>query len=192
MSAKTQETIDLSHALLKDARLHAVLLRIDEDLAATTRAAGCPCGGVLHSARYPRKPRGLPEHLVRNAQRLSFCCAEDGCRKRALPASVRFLGRKVYAAAVVMLGTAMSHGLAPKRVAWLRELFGVSLATLVRWRTWWQEVFVATPHWRSERARFAPAVIADALPCSLVERFWSGDEEARLVAALRFVAPVRL
>jgi hypothetical protein len=191
LSAKTEESIDLSHELLKDTRLHVVLLKIDEDFAAATRAAGCPCGGALHYARYPRKPRGVPDPFAR-AKRLSFCCAEDGCRKRARPPSVRFLGRKVYAAAVVMIGTAMSHGLAPKRVAWLRELLGVSRPTLERWRAWWRETFVATAHWRAERTRFTPPVSAAALPCSFVERFWSGDEQDRLVSALRFVAPVRL
>lgn len=190
MSAKTKEALDLSHELLKDARLHAVLLKIDQDLADATRAAGCGCGGVLHSATYPRKLRGVPDSVARGARRLSFCCAEDGCRRRARPPSVRFLGRRVYAAAVVLLGTAMSHGLAPKRVARLRELLGVSLATLERWRVWWREVFVETEHWRAERGRFAPPVGPGALPCSLVERFWSGDERERLVAVLRFVAPV--
>jgi hypothetical protein len=134
----------------------------------------------------------VPEAVARNARRLSFCCAEDGCRKRARPPSVRFLGRRVYAAAVVMLGTAMSHGLAAKRVGWLRELFGVSHATLERWRAWWREAFVGTAHWRAKRGRFAPAVDTAALPCSLVERFVGGGELERVVAALRFVAPVRL
>jgi hypothetical protein len=53
----------LCHALLRDATLYDVLLKFDRDLAAEARAAGCPCGGVLHSARYPRKPRGGPDDL---------------------------------------------------------------------------------------------------------------------------------
>jgi len=32
-----------------------------------------------------------------------FCCAVDGCRSRATPPSLRFLGRKVYLAAIVVL-----------------------------------------------------------------------------------------
>ena len=36
-----------------------LLPRIDSDLAASARAAGCPaCGGRLDVANYPRKPRG--------------------------------------------------------------------------------------------------------------------------------------
>jgi hypothetical protein len=35
-------------------------------------------------------------------QRFSFCCAVDGCRSRATPPSLRFLGPKVYIAAIVV------------------------------------------------------------------------------------------
>jgi hypothetical protein len=68
------------HALLHDATLYDLLLAFDQDLAAETRAAGCVfCGGTLHSARYPRKPRGGPGDLGPHyATRLSFCCAGDG------------------------------------------------------------------------------------------------------------------
>ncbi len=70
----------MCHALLADARLHDLLLAFDHDLAADARAAGCAvCGGVRHSARYSRKPRGGPEDLGSDyATRLSFCCAADG------------------------------------------------------------------------------------------------------------------
>ena len=34
-----------------------MLLQIDIELAAQSRAGGCQCGGVLHCANYPRKPR---------------------------------------------------------------------------------------------------------------------------------------
>lgn len=81
-------------SLLGDARLYAMLLRCDEDLASGARAAGCECGGVLHSARYGRTPRGatvaLPEGYDR---RDSFCCAEEGYLANAVehPAVVRVL-----------------------------------------------------------------------------------------------------
>jgi len=68
------------HALLRDANLYDLLLTFDRALAAGARAAGCVvCGGSLHSARYPRKPRGGPDDLGPDyAMRLSFCCAADG------------------------------------------------------------------------------------------------------------------
>ena len=70
----------MCHALLSDARLYDLLLAFDHDLAVEARAAGCVfCGGVLHSARYPRKPRGGLDDLgPEYATRLSFCCAADG------------------------------------------------------------------------------------------------------------------
>jgi hypothetical protein len=68
------------HALLRDASLYDQLLTFDHDLAAEARAAGCAfCGGILHSARYPRKPRGGLDDLgPEYTTRLSFCCAADG------------------------------------------------------------------------------------------------------------------
>ena len=91
-------------ALLAEGELYELLQRFDEDLAAEHRAGGCPrCGGVLHSARYRRKPRGFAGLAPEYGRRLSFCCARAGCRQRATPPSLRFLGRKVYLGAVVVL-----------------------------------------------------------------------------------------
>ena len=62
------------------------LFVIDQDLAETTRRQGCPCGGRLHRADYPRKPRGAPDKLPGTYNtRFSFCCDRDGCRNRATP-----------------------------------------------------------------------------------------------------------
>ena len=75
--------------------LFRFLSAIDEDLAAKSRVQGCGfCGGVLHSARYPRKPRGGPMQAQASSltTRQSFCC--ERCRRRTTPASVRFLGRR--------------------------------------------------------------------------------------------------
>ena len=92
------------HDLPRTARFWSVLLAIDHDLAEKTRKDACPCGGRLHAANYLRKPRGTVEQLPPPlCLRLSFCCDRDGCRKRVTPPSVRFLGRKVYLGAVVIL-----------------------------------------------------------------------------------------
>lgn len=176
-------------ALLADARFHELLLAFDRDLAAAARAAGCArCGGVLHSARFRRKPRGGPVGLGEvYDQRLSFCCALDLCRKRTTPPSFRFLGRKVYLGAVVVLVCAMRQGAAAARQ--LSELFGVSRRTITRWREWWRSAFVASPFWRAVAAAFMPPVDHDRLPASLIERF-TGSGGERLVALLRFIAPI--
>jgi len=92
------------HALLQDPNFFRLLLRIDEELAGKLRAGGCSCGGVLHSADYPRKPRGcLAEVRSQFESRWSFCC--NRCRKRATSMSVRFLGRRVYVALMVVLAS---------------------------------------------------------------------------------------
>jgi len=178
-------------ALLADGRLHTVLRHVDEDLAAEQRAAGCPrCGARLHSARYPRKPRGVPGHSrAEYDRRLSLCCARAGCRKRATPASVRFLGPKVYVSAVVVLVAALRCGPTPARCRMLEELVGVSRRTIARWRRWWTEELIDTPFWRAAAGTLMPPVATPELPAALLERF-AGDAQDRLLAALRWLSPI--
>lgn len=178
--------------ILEDSRLYALLLKIDGDLAELARVAGCACGGVLHRASYPRKPRAgevvaQPDGYDR---RHSFCCAADGCRRRMTPASVRFLGPKVYLGAVVALVTALRHGANARRAAEIRRAIGASRRTLARWRTWWREIFTVTPFWRTARARWVPPVSEAAMPASLLERFVEEDDALRLVRLLDLVKPV--
>ncbi len=117
----------MDHRLLQSVGFWAFLFSVDWDLAATVRQAGCSCGGRLHRADYLRKPRGGPKGLSReHCYRLSFCCGREGCRKRLTPPSVRFLGRKVYLHAVVILVAAMRQGPTPRRVRELAELFQVA------------------------------------------------------------------
>lgn len=179
----------MCHRLLEDARLFGVLQRFDEDLAARTRAERCPfCGGRLDVANYARKPRGGPDgHNVR----LSFCCGVEGCRRRATPASVRFLGRKVYLGAMVVLATAMQQGLSPRRLLHLQEVLGVSRRTLKRWRAWWTEAFRTSPFWWSARGRLVRPIERDELPLGLLEAMgWKEEERAALIRLLRFIAPI--
>src|SRR5215470_11265129 len=194
MGVKTlnEEEGSLYSALLGNASLHELLLGYDRDLAETTRARGCECGGVLHSAKYPRKPR--PWALMRRLgpehhRRFSFCCAVDGCRDRATPPSLRFLGRKVYLAAIVVLLCVMSHGVTERRFRRLREAIGVDRRTIARWRVWWREVFTTTAFWSSARAALMPPVDEERLPEALVQRF-SGSAAERLIALLRFLSPL--
>lgn len=180
----------MSHGLLGDARLYVALLEFDCDLRDQARAAGCCCGGRLHVADYSRKPRGGPAKLPEGYERrLSLCCAREGCRKRTTPASVRFLGRRVYLAAVIVLASAMRHGLSRRRVAELRALIGVSRRTLERWRRWWLERFTATPLWKELRGRLATPVELGRLPASLLERF-GGEPRDRLIALLEQLSPL--
>jgi hypothetical protein len=184
-----EETLYLS--CLDDARMYVLLERIDADLVAATQEAGClVCDGRLDRSDYPRKPRGGPASLGAGYEkRYSLCCDECGCRKRATPPSVRFLGRRVYLGVVVVLATALRHGTTPDRLARLRATLGVSARTLARWQAWWRETFVATRFWRAARARFGVPVAEETLPLSLLERF-AGDAAASVIHLLRFLGPL--
>jgi hypothetical protein len=179
----------LCHKLLGDARFHALQLKLDEDLAEETRAARCRvCGGRLDSAKFPRKPRGTTTALPAGYElRFSFCCAT--CRTRHTAPSMRYLGRKVYLGAVVVLATAMQHGPTPSRAAHLQRLFGVSLRTLARWRDWWRTTFAQSPFWKRARGLLVRPVSEQQLPLSLLACF-AGDEEAQLVALLKLLLPI--
>ncbi len=177
--------------LLADAPFHELLLVFDQDIAIAARRGRCPlCGSVLHSAQYRRKPRGRPAGLGEEHDwRFSFCCARDGCRTRTTPPSLRFLGRKVYLAAIVVLIAIMREGATAARMRQLSELIGVDRRTVERWREWWRDTFTASPFWQIGRAAFMPPVDHDRLPVSLIERFNGGGGE-RLIALLRFLAPI--
>jgi hypothetical protein len=177
-------------SLLADATLFEALIAIDQELATAAAAGGCRrCfGRRLHRGDYPRKPRGGPATLAAAYERrTSFCCAR--CRKRLTPPSVRFLGRRVYLAAVVVLACVLRQGPTPTRVARLRDLLGVSADTLARWHRWWREAFVRTTVWRAARGRFARSVDDTQLPGALLARF-AGDGPAPIVAMLRFLTPL--
>ena len=172
--------------MLGEKKVYDLLEGIDKDLAEEARGCGCSmCGGRLHRADYGRKPRGGPCW----EKRYSFCCAEEGCRKRMTPRSVRFLGRRVYAGIVVVLVSAMLHGVSEARVQRLREALGIDKRTLERWRAWWVETFVSGDFWRAQRGRFMPSIDEGRLPLTLVEAFDTGGWEG-LVKLMRFLSPI--
>jgi hypothetical protein len=175
--------------LLADATLFEALIAIDQELADTAQAGGCRrCPGRLHHGDYPRKPRGGPATLsAAYERRTSFCCAR--CRKRLTPHSVRFLGRRVYLGAVVVLACVLRQGPTPWRVARLRALLGVSADTLRHWHHWWRDAFVRTPFWRAARGRFPRPVDEADLPRDLLARF-VGEATTACIALLRFLRPL--
>ena len=180
------------HVLFRDASFWAFLFEVDKDLANQARQEGCPCGGRLHSANYPRKPRGGCEKLPDSCGcRLSFCCERDGCRKRTTPPSVRFLGRKVYLAAVVVLVAAMRHGPSPRRVRELTELFGADRRTIARWCTFWREHFPQTTFWKVAQGRFPQGLEMAGFPRSLFDAFiHRQDSREDWKRLLEFLSPI--
>jgi len=177
--------------LLGEVGFYRLLLRFDEDLAAVARVLGCwRCGRRLHVADYARKPRGVPPGLgERYHERLSFCCSDRQCRKRRTPASLRFLGGKVYLAAVVVLVSVMRCGASPVRMRRLHELVGVSRRTVARWRVWWTQALPDTRLWQAAAGMLMPPVLRAELPASLLERF-AGDAQAQLLGLLRWLGPI--
>ena len=72
----------------------------------------------------------------------------------------------------------------------LTELVGVDRRSLERWRRWWREIFTAMPFWQNARTAFMPPVDEKRIPAALLERFTGNNPTERLVALLRFLAPL--
>lgn len=176
----------MCHAVLQDPAFFHFLTRLDEEFASATRLGRCPgCAGPLHVADFPRKPRGCPAAVREDySWRFSFTCGR--CESRATSPSVRFAGRRVYVAVVLMLASppGSSSGQA------LCDLLSIPARTLQRWRRWWREDFPVMPFWQSMRERFMPPVIPERLPQSLLDRFDAGTMAERLAQVLGFIAPL--
>lgn len=181
----------MSHGLVSDPRLYVALAHFDNELAADAQKGGCACGGKLHRADYPRKPRGGPTGLgPEYGTRRSFCCASEDCRKRTTPPSVRFLGRRVYLAAVLVLVSVMRHGITLARWGRLVAHLGISRRTLGRWRDWWLQTFPVTAVWAQVRGRIVPPPDADTLPTSWWTRLHPRTETERVRLILAWMLPL--
>lgn len=172
---------------------------LDAQITTQVATAGCRhCGGPLHRSDYPRKPRGALIAGVGEGfgKRHSLCCGRRGCRKRALPPSLRFLGRRVYLEAVVVLAIVFVQMLG--RVGEVAAATGVPVWTLRRWRAWWQNDFPRLPTWEELRARFIPPPpLESQLPQSLLARLgWqpslngSAQPDEQLSLLARLLAPM--
>jgi hypothetical protein len=184
------ETIQVCHALLQNPKFFSLLLQIDVDLAEQMHGTACRCcGGVLHRANYPRKPRACPPEVRSEFEsRWSFCC--NLCRKRSTPMSVRFLGRRVYLALAVVLVPQRRSTLSAAGVQ-LCDTLEVPTRTISRWRQWWLQTFPGTPLWQATCARFMPPVQTIDLPTSLIARFTGIAHEA-MGHLLTFLCPLSL
>ena len=120
-------------------------------------------------------------------RRSSFCCAREGCRKRATPPSLVFMGRRVYLAVTIVM------------MAWRSAVTAVSPPTpspprwtVRRWLGWFAAELPVTRWFIALRARLSPPMEpAERLPGALVERFLAHQAVAEAITAtLRLLAPL--
>jgi hypothetical protein len=178
----------MCRSVLQDPAFFKFLLRIDQDQAAAVRVLGCACGGPLHVGDFERKPRGPLRDEMVSKIRISFCCGH--CRHRCMPASVRFLGRRVYWGAVVLLATALCSGLSLRRGRQLTQQLSVPVLTLLRWRHWWLSEFTHTAVWQELRGKLLPPLATSELPAGLLQRVVAVDAPAAMAMILRWLAPL--
>ncbi len=177
----------MSHARALWLKFHADLFAADVVAAERIRSDGCGhCArGRLCVANYPRKARGLDDEAERWGRyelRLSFCCSREGCRQRTTPPSVRFLGRRVFAAALVLLAVSTSSSATPATPAPARQ-------TTRRWRSFWQERLLGSAVFIEMIAsRMTSSLESTEMPDALLDRL-PGDPLSRVLAMLRLLAP---
>ncbi len=169
------------------------LLKIDEGIGARVAAAGCQhCGGPLHRGDFPRKPRCGALVITEPgwARRIGLCCGRTGCRKRALPPSVRYLGRRVYVGAAVLLASALAD--VAMAAAKIVEQTGIPARTVRRWQAWWKAGFLSSRLFREQGGRFMPPLAEAELPGTLLERFTLPGEDGQvaMVRTAAFLAPL--
>ncbi len=163
------------------------------DRAIVERAAQQPCrdcGGPLHRGDYPRKPRGgrIAAAAEVFSRRFSLCCGREGCRHRATPPSVRFLGRRVYVGAVVIVGSAVV--LTAMAASAAQRATGVPARTTRRWLRWWRGPFTDSAPFVELSARMVPAPERQRLPLALLERLDVAETSAPVAKLLAWLAPI--
>jgi hypothetical protein len=166
------------------------LTAIDAAIVERAAAEKCrDCGGPLHRGDYARKPRGglVAPGADAFSRRFSLCCGRDGCRHRAMPPSVRFLGRRVYVGAVVIVASAVA--LAATSAGAARRSTGVAARTTRRWLHWWRGSFTTSVSFIALSARLVPSFSRSAIPISILERL-GGEPAVRITRLLAWLAPI--
>lgn len=160
--------------LLQDISLFRVLHQIDKDLASACRQAGCPfCNSPLHNAPYTRKPRGGPDSIPEEyCVRQSLCCSKEECRRRVLPPSCLFFGRKVYWGAVILIVTTLwQQNPRNYSINMLARKFKISRNSVVGWIHYFRDVFPKSSGWHRLRGLISAEVSNNQLPRMLVDSF---------------------
>jgi len=166
------------------------LVAMDVAIVERATAQSCRhCGGRLHRGDYPRKPRGglIGQAAESFRRRFSLCCGREGCRRRTTPPSVRFLGRRVYVGAVVIVASIVA--VMERAAGATRRLTGIAARTMRRWLRWWRGPFTATSVFVAVSSRMVPAVSRMALPLSIIARL-AGSLDGRVRQLLGWLQPI--
>lgn len=165
-----------------------ILFEIDLKLAEQAKARRCPhCGGPLHFARFSRSPVGcfikLPEaYRIRQG----LCCGH--CRKRVLPLSTLFMGRRCgYRCAILIILTLRQNG--KRTTAELSHMLGIDIRTLRRWFAYFRDEFRFSDAWQRLRGFVSPGLRDDCLPGSLLQSFinQARDIQSGIINCIRFL-----
>ncbi len=179
--------------VLKNESLFWDLYKIDLATAELYRQKQCPhCQGPLYYANYFRKPRGEPEGLPEEYfLQFSLCCGKEGCRKRLIPPTCRFLGRKVYwYAAILTIVSDWQNKIQNMTISELAGKIGISRNTLKRWIYFFKNTFPVSFQWRKIRGRVSTIVKNAHLPGSLINFYLQQQSniEKALISCLNFLS----
>jgi hypothetical protein len=173
------------------------LERADAQIAEIVRASPCAhCGGPLHVSNYGRKPRGglVAAAGESHVRRFSLCCGHEGCRRRATPPSVRFLGRRVYLEAVVIIASVLAvipitlGQSTVRRAVGRGRIAGAPARTVRRWLAWWSGPFVKTAVFVALRARLVTVDVA-SLPRAILDHL-GGSGQERVERMSQWLSPL--
>lgn len=179
--------------ILTDPKFFLLLFKYDLERASELHSMPCKhCGGKLDWANYARQPRGGPPDLDEKCKvRFSLCCRNEGCRKRVMPPSLRFLGARVYFSAIFSLVIALSQGARPEKIEKIQKEFNISHQTFLRWRQWWKEVFPVTRFWQREKGIHSTSELESDFPYTLLKLFCRLHMlQESLCNFLRFISPL--
>jgi len=104
---------------------------------------------------------------------------------------VRFWGRRVYWAPVLLLVSALRQGQNPAvTFERLKSLCGVWRSTVKRWQRYFRDIFTQSLEYRRLSGHLMPPIASGQLPGALLERFYlsCGEPEVALVTCLQTLA----
>ncbi len=179
--------------LLKKKSFFFHLYKIDKQIAEQYRAMPCPfCGDRLYFANYFRKPRGEPDGFPKEYfKRFSLCCGNQDCRRRVIPPSCRFMGRKIYWFPVIISVVSDIQGSILETGKFdTSGYFDISRNTLTKWLNFFKNIFPLSAQWQSIRGQVSANVKNNELPASLLNHFLNAKSSIKdgLSACLKFLS----